>query len=129
MIRSSSLRSSVQFHGARLMLAMSHGRALANGRAFVFGATVAAIWVMVLGCPAFALTNVANVVCGWAPSVGAVGTAGAFIVFTGGLAYISIGKREGKEKAMWAILGAIALFGGVGLFAALTGGTCGQASA
>ena len=129
MIRSSSLKSSVQLHKARLTVALSSGQALANGRAFVFGASTATIFLLLLGSPAFALTNIATVVCGWAPTVGAIGTALAFVVFIGGLAYISIGNREGQGKTMWAVLGAVALFGAVGLFTALTGGTCGQASA
>ena len=129
MIRYLSIRSSVRHRGAQLTLAVLPAQALANGRAFVFGVTVAAISMMVSGSPAFALTNIATVVCGWAPTVGAIGTALAFIVFIGGLAYISIGNREGQGKTMWAVLGAVALFGAVGLFSALTGGTCGQASA
>ncbi len=128
MIRS-SFRSSVQYHGTQLTLAMSPVQALANGRAFVFGASAAAIMQMFVFTPAFAgLTGVATQVCAWAPTVGAIGTALAFIVFIAGLAMIAVGSRDGFGRTIWAVLGAVALFGATGLFQALTAGTCGQAS-
>lgn len=129
MIRSSSLRSSVQYQGAQLTLAISPAQASANGRAFIFGASAAAITLMLLGNPVFAVTNIATVVCGWAPTVGAIGTALAFIVFIAGLAMIAVGSKQGFGRTIWAILGAVALFGATGLFTALTAGSCGQASA
>lgn len=129
MIRSSSLRSSVQFHGTQLTLAMSPAQALANWRAVVFGAAAAAIFLLFLGSPAFAVTNIAQVVCGWAPTVGAIGTALAFIVFIAGLAMIAVGSKQGFGRTIWAILGAVALFGAVNLFTALTTGNCGDPSA
>jgi len=129
MIRSSSLRSSVQFHGTQLTLAMSPSQALANGRAFIFGAASASVFLLFLGSPAFAVTNIATVVCGWAPTVGAIGTALAFIVFIAGLTMIAVGSRDGFGRTIWAVLGAVALFGATGLFTALTAGSCGQASA
>lgn len=129
MIRSSSFKSSVQRRKVKLTVALSSGQALANGRAFVFGTSTATIFLLLLGSPVFALTNIATVVCGWAPTVGAIGTALAFVVFIGGWTLIAIGNRDGQGKTMWAVLGAVALFGAVGLFTALTGGTCGQASA
>ena len=128
MIRSSSLRSSMQFRGAQLKLALSPTQALANGRAFVIGASAAAMFLMFLGSPVFAVTNIATVVCGWAPTIGTVGTALAFIVFLAGLAMIAVGSKQGFGRTIWAILGAVALFTGVQLFGTLTGGACGQAS-
>ena len=129
MIRSSSLKSSVQFHGTQLTVALSLTQALANGRAFVFGASAAAMFLLFLGSPAFAVTNIAQVVCGWAPTVGAIGTALAFIVFIAGLAMIAVGSKQGFGRTIWAILGAVALFGAVNLFTALTTGQCGDPSA
>ena len=129
MIRSSSFKSSVQYHGAQLTLAMSTSQALANGRAFIFGAAAASVFLMFLSSPAFAVTNIATVVCGWAPTVGAIGTALAFIVFIAGLTMIAVGSRDGFGRTIWAVLGAVALFGATGLFTALTAGSCGQASA
>ena len=129
MIRSTSFRSAVQYRGGELALATLPSQALANGRAFIFGATASAIFLMVMGSPALAITNIATVVCGWAPTVGAIGTALAFIVFIGGFTLIAVGNREGQGKTIWAVIGSVALFGAVGLFSALTGGTCGQASA
>ena len=128
MIRSTSFRSAVQYRGGELALAISPSQALANGRAFIFGATASAIFLMVMGSPALAITNIATVVCGWAPTIGTVGTALAFIVFLAGLAMIAVGSKQGFGRTIWAILGAVALFAGVQLFGALTGGACGQAS-
>ncbi len=126
MIRNSF--SSVQYRGAQLAVALSP-RALQNWRAFICGATAAAMFLLILGSPAFAVTSIATVVCGWAPTVGAIGTALAFIVFIAGLAMIAVGSQQGFGRTIWAILGAVALFGATGLFNALTAGTCGQASA
>ena len=128
MIRSTSFRSAVQYRKGEFALAISPGQALANGRAFIFGATASAIFLMVMGSPALAITNIATVVCGWAPTIGTVGTALAFIVFLAGLAMIAVGSKQGFGRTIWAILGAVALFAGVQLFGALTGGACGQAS-
>ena len=128
MIRSTSFRSAVQYRGGELALATLPSQALSNGRAFIFGATASAIFVMVMGSPALAITNIATVVCGWAPTIGTVGTALAFIVFLAGLAMIAVGSKQGFGRTIWAILGAVALFAGVQLFGALTGGACGQAS-
>ena len=75
MIRSTSFRSAVQYSKGELALATLLNQALANGRAFIFGATASAIFVMVMGSPALAITNIATVVCGWAPTIGTVGTA------------------------------------------------------
>lgn len=129
MIRSTSLRSAVQYHVGELALAMSPRQALANWRAFIFGATVAAIFLMFMGSPALAITNIAQVVCGWAPEVGAIGTALAFIVFIAGIAMIAVGSKQGFGRTIWAILGAVALFGAVNLFTTLTTGNCGDPSA
>ena len=128
MIRSTSFRSVVQYRGGELALATLPSQALANGRAFIFGATASAIFLMVMGSPALAITNIATVVCGWAPTIGTVGTALAFIVFLAGLAMIAVGSKQGFGRTIWAILGAVALFAGVQLFGALTGGACGKAS-
>ena len=128
MIRSTSFRSAVQYRGGELALATLPSQALANGRAFICGATASAIFSMVMGSPALAITNIATVVCGWAPTIGTVGTALAFIVFLAGLAMIAVGSKQGFGRTIWAILGAVALFAGVQLFGALTGGACGQAS-
>ena len=128
MIRSTSFRSVVQYRGGELALATLPSQALANGRAFIFGATASAIFLMVMGSPALAITNIATVVCGWAPTIGTVGTALAFIVFLAGLAMIAVGSKQGFGRTIWAILGAVALFTGVQLFGTLTGGACGQAS-
>lgn len=129
MIRSTSFRSSVQVRSGQLAIAMTPAQALANWRAFVFGASVAAIFLMFMGSPAFAVTNIAQVVCGWAPTVGAIGTALAFIVFIAGLAMIAVGSKQGFGRTIWAILGAVALFGAVNLFTTLTTGNCGDPSA
>ena len=126
MIRNS--HRSAQHHGAQLAAALSP-RALQNWRALIFGATAAAMFLLILGSPAFAVTAIATVVCGWAPTIGAIGTALAFIVFIAGLAMIAVGSKQGFGRTIWAILGAVALFGATGLFNALTAGTCGQASA
>ena len=120
--------SSVQYRGAQLALALSP-RASQNWRAFIFGVMVAATLILFSGSPAFAVTNIATVVCGWAPTVGAIGTALAFIVFIGGLAMIAVGSKQGFGRTIWAILGAVALFGATGLFQALTAGNCGDPSA
>lgn len=129
MIRSTSFRSSVQVRSGQLALAMTPAQALANWRAFVFGASVAAIALMFVGSPAFAITNIAQVVCGWAPTVGAIGTALAFIVFIAGIAMIAVGSKQGFGRTIWAILGAVALFGAATLFTTLTTGNCGDPSA
>lgn len=100
-----------------------------NWRAFIFGAVVAALMLMFLGTPALALTNIATVVCGWAPTIGTIGSALAFIVFIAGIAMVAVGSKQGFGRVVWAILGAIALFAGVQLFGTLTGGACGQTAA
>jgi len=129
MIRSASLKSA-QLVGTRFNLAVSPEQALANWRSFVLGATVAAVVQMFVFTTAFAgLTGVATQVCAWAPTVGSIGTALAFIVFIAGIAMIAVGSKQGFGRTIWAILGAVALFGATGLFQALTAGTCGQASA
>lgn len=129
MVRSASFRSAQRL-GTQLALAVSPEQALVSWRAFTFGATLAAVFQMFVASSAFAgLTGVATQVCAWAPTVGAIGTALAFIVFIAGIAMIAVGSKQGFGRTIWAILGAVALFGATGLFQALTAGQCGQPSA
>ena len=100
-----------------------------NVQAFVLGATLAAMFQMFVATPALALTNIATVICGWAPSVATIGTSLAFIVFLGALAMVAVGSKQGFGRVIWAVIGAVALFTGTQLFAALTGGACGDTAA
>jgi len=126
MTRRASLPSA---HHLTAQFAAAATQATANRKAFLFGALLAATVQMFVLTPAFAgLTGVATQVCAWAPTVGAIGTALAFIVFIAGLTMIAVGSKDGFGRTIWAILGAVALFGATGLFQALTAGTCGQAS-
>ena len=123
------VHSQRQQRWSKLQLTASTAPSQANWRAFVFGALVTAVFLMFVGTPAFALTNIATVVCGWAPTIGTIGSALAFIVFIAGIAMVAVGSKQGFGRVVWAILGAIALFAGVQLFTTLTGGACGQTSA
>lgn len=126
MFRSTSSLEPVRHTWARVTLAAAPSQALVNWRAFMFGATLAAIFQLFFATPALALTSIATVVCGWAPSVATIGTALAFIVFLAGIAMVAVGSKQGFGRTIWAIIGAVALFAGSQLFGTLTGGACGQ---
>lgn len=114
---------------ARVPLVAASLEARANLQAFILGSTLAAVFQMFVATPALALTNIATVICGWAPSVATIGTSLAFIVFLGALAMVAVGSKQGFGRVIWAVIGAVALFTGTQLFAALTGGACGDAAA
>ncbi len=128
MFRSTSFKSA-QHTWSRVTLAAIRSQTPVDWRAFVFGAILAAIFQMLFATNAFALTAIATVVCGWAPTVGTIGTALAFIVFLAGIAMVAVGSKQGFGRTIWAIIGAVALFAGTQLFGTLTGGACGQTSA
>ncbi len=111
---------------SRVPLVAASPESRANLQAFIFGATLAAVFQMFVATPALALTNIATVVCGWAPTVGTIGTALAFIVFLAGIAMVAVGSKQGFGRVIWAIIGAVALFTGTQLFTTLTGGACGD---
>lgn len=100
-----------------------------NHKALLFGMALVVFFQLVLGSwsAAGGLESIATQVCTWAPTVANIGLALAFIVFIAGLAMIAVGSREGFGRTIWAILGAVALFGATALFQALTGTSCGAA--